>query len=143
VKIWEHREDLPCPELDVFSTDFFDTLSGMLTQVNQLPHHSQKTENQNRRQTGMKIRAPARSALPRRMPGAVRRGGGNHCRRSTARSSTWLMMMMDASSENWQKHLQKSRERLRSAQNGRRNAGVGTQNHAGFNTVAGDQKADH
>ncbi|BCP69625.1 MULTISPECIES: hypothetical protein [Enterobacter cloacae complex] len=23
VKIWEHREDLPCPELDVFSSDFF------------------------------------------------------------------------------------------------------------------------
>lgn len=23
VKIWEHREDLPCPELDVFSADFF------------------------------------------------------------------------------------------------------------------------
>lgn len=22
VKIWEHREDLPCPELDAFSTDF-------------------------------------------------------------------------------------------------------------------------
>jgi exodeoxyribonuclease VIII len=27
VKIWEHREDLPCPELDVFSTDFFDTVA--------------------------------------------------------------------------------------------------------------------
>ncbi|HIF6257899.1 TPA: exodeoxyribonuclease VIII [Enterobacter ludwigii] len=27
VKIWEHREDLPCPELDVFSSDFFDTVA--------------------------------------------------------------------------------------------------------------------
>jgi exodeoxyribonuclease VIII len=27
VKIWEHREDLPCPERDVFSTDFFDTVA--------------------------------------------------------------------------------------------------------------------
>ncbi|MDP5159508.1 exodeoxyribonuclease VIII [Enterobacter ludwigii] len=25
VKIWEHREELPCPELDVFSPEFFDT----------------------------------------------------------------------------------------------------------------------
>lgn len=24
VKIWEHHDDLPCPELDVFSSDFFD-----------------------------------------------------------------------------------------------------------------------
>lgn len=27
VKIWEHREDLPCPALDVFSSDFFDTVA--------------------------------------------------------------------------------------------------------------------
>ena len=27
VKIWEHREGLPCPELDVFSPDFFDTVA--------------------------------------------------------------------------------------------------------------------
>ncbi|MCK6988927.1 exodeoxyribonuclease VIII [Enterobacter asburiae] len=27
VKIWEHREGLPCPELDVFSSDFFDTVA--------------------------------------------------------------------------------------------------------------------
>ena len=27
VKIWEHREGLPCPELDVFSPDFFDTMA--------------------------------------------------------------------------------------------------------------------
>ena len=27
VKIWEHREDLPCPELDAFSTDFFSTVA--------------------------------------------------------------------------------------------------------------------
>lgn len=27
VKIWEHREELPCPELDVFSPDFFDTVA--------------------------------------------------------------------------------------------------------------------
>jgi exodeoxyribonuclease VIII len=27
VKIWEHREGLPCPELDVFSTEFFDTVA--------------------------------------------------------------------------------------------------------------------
>lgn len=26
VKIWEHREGLPCPELDVFSADFFDNV---------------------------------------------------------------------------------------------------------------------
>lgn len=25
VKIWEHREELPCPEFDVFSSDFFDS----------------------------------------------------------------------------------------------------------------------
>ncbi|MDC6395396.1 exodeoxyribonuclease VIII [Enterobacter asburiae] len=27
VKIWEHREGLPCPELDIFSPDFFDTVA--------------------------------------------------------------------------------------------------------------------
>ncbi|MCM7771024.1 exodeoxyribonuclease VIII [Enterobacter asburiae] len=27
VKIWEHREGLPCPELDVFSPEFFDTVA--------------------------------------------------------------------------------------------------------------------
>ncbi|EOZ1473473.1 MULTISPECIES: hypothetical protein [Enterobacter] len=27
VKIWEHREELPCPELDVFSPEFFDTVA--------------------------------------------------------------------------------------------------------------------
>lgn len=27
VKIWEHREDLACPALDVFSSDFFDTVA--------------------------------------------------------------------------------------------------------------------
>ncbi|MBT2103495.1 exodeoxyribonuclease VIII [Enterobacter mori] len=27
VKIWEHREDLPCPKLDVFSPEFFDTVA--------------------------------------------------------------------------------------------------------------------
>lgn len=27
VKIWEHREGLPCPELDVFSPAFFDTVA--------------------------------------------------------------------------------------------------------------------
>ncbi|ENL7640639.1 exodeoxyribonuclease VIII [Enterobacter hormaechei] len=27
VKIWEHREGLPCPELDVFSSNFFDTVA--------------------------------------------------------------------------------------------------------------------
>lgn len=27
VKIWEHREDLPCPEFDVFTPDFFDTIA--------------------------------------------------------------------------------------------------------------------
>jgi exodeoxyribonuclease VIII len=27
VKIWEHREDLPCPDLDVFSTEFFDSVA--------------------------------------------------------------------------------------------------------------------
>ncbi|MEP8858486.1 exodeoxyribonuclease VIII [Enterobacter asburiae] len=27
VKIWEHREGLPCPELDVFSSEFFDTVA--------------------------------------------------------------------------------------------------------------------
>jgi len=27
VKIWEHREALPCPELDVFSPEFFDTMA--------------------------------------------------------------------------------------------------------------------
>ncbi|MFB4497092.1 exodeoxyribonuclease VIII [Enterobacter hormaechei subsp. steigerwaltii] len=27
VKIWEHREDLPCPDLDVFSPEFFDTVA--------------------------------------------------------------------------------------------------------------------
>ncbi|HIE1437089.1 TPA: exodeoxyribonuclease VIII [Enterobacter hormaechei] len=27
VKIWEHREGLPCPELDVFSHEFFDTVA--------------------------------------------------------------------------------------------------------------------
>lgn len=27
VKIWEHREDLPCPVLDVFSPEFFDTVA--------------------------------------------------------------------------------------------------------------------
>ncbi|WP_171857677.1 exonuclease family protein [Enterobacter kobei] len=27
VKIWEHREDLPCPDLDVFSPEFFDSVA--------------------------------------------------------------------------------------------------------------------
>jgi exodeoxyribonuclease VIII len=27
VKIWEHREDLPCPDLDVFSPKFFDSVA--------------------------------------------------------------------------------------------------------------------
>ncbi|HCM9478381.1 TPA: exodeoxyribonuclease VIII [Enterobacter roggenkampii] len=27
VKIWEHRDGLPCPELDVFSPEFFDTVA--------------------------------------------------------------------------------------------------------------------
>ncbi|HFK5778933.1 TPA: exodeoxyribonuclease VIII [Enterobacter kobei] len=27
VKIWEHREGLPCPEFDVFSPEFFDTVA--------------------------------------------------------------------------------------------------------------------
>lgn len=27
VKIWEHREELPCPEFDVFTPDFFDTIA--------------------------------------------------------------------------------------------------------------------
>ncbi|MHC0027134.1 exodeoxyribonuclease VIII, partial [Enterobacter vonholyi] len=27
VKIWEHREGLPCPELDIFSPEFFDTVA--------------------------------------------------------------------------------------------------------------------
>lgn len=27
VKIWEHREGLPCPELDIFSSEFFDTVA--------------------------------------------------------------------------------------------------------------------
>lgn len=27
VKIWEHRDGLPCPELDVFSSEFFDTVA--------------------------------------------------------------------------------------------------------------------
>lgn len=27
VKIWEHREGLPCPELDIFSPEFFDTFA--------------------------------------------------------------------------------------------------------------------
>lgn len=27
VKIWEHREDLPCPDLDVFSPAFFDSVA--------------------------------------------------------------------------------------------------------------------
>ncbi|EPM3636470.1 exodeoxyribonuclease VIII [Enterobacter roggenkampii] len=27
VKIWEHREGLPCPELDVFSPEFFETVA--------------------------------------------------------------------------------------------------------------------
>lgn len=27
VKIWEHREGLPCPEIDAFSPDFFDTVA--------------------------------------------------------------------------------------------------------------------
>lgn len=27
VKIWEHREGLPCPELDVFSPEFFDSVA--------------------------------------------------------------------------------------------------------------------
>ncbi|ELH8607279.1 exodeoxyribonuclease VIII [Enterobacter asburiae] len=27
VKIWEHREGLPCPDLDVFSPEFFDTVA--------------------------------------------------------------------------------------------------------------------
>lgn len=27
VKIWEHREGLPCPDLDVFSPEFFDSLA--------------------------------------------------------------------------------------------------------------------
>lgn len=27
VKIWEHREDLPCPDLDIFSPEFFDSVA--------------------------------------------------------------------------------------------------------------------
>lgn len=27
VKIWEHREGLPCPDLDIFSSEFFDTVA--------------------------------------------------------------------------------------------------------------------
>ncbi|HHA2246069.1 TPA: hypothetical protein ACOEHG_000896 [Enterobacter ludwigii] len=27
IKIWEHREGLPCPEFDVFTSDFFDTIA--------------------------------------------------------------------------------------------------------------------
>lgn len=27
VKIWEHREDIPCPDLDVFSPEFFDSVA--------------------------------------------------------------------------------------------------------------------
>jgi len=27
VKIWEHREDLPCPDLEVFSPEFFDSVA--------------------------------------------------------------------------------------------------------------------
>ncbi|WP_163333062.1 exodeoxyribonuclease VIII [Enterobacter bugandensis] len=27
VKIWEHREGLPCPEFDIFSSEFFDTVA--------------------------------------------------------------------------------------------------------------------
>ncbi|SHI10142.1 exodeoxyribonuclease VIII [Pantoea sesami] len=27
VKIWEHREGLPCPEFDVFTSDFFETVA--------------------------------------------------------------------------------------------------------------------
>ncbi|WP_320718743.1 exonuclease family protein [Enterobacter cloacae] len=27
VKIWEHREGIPCPDLDVFSSEFFDTVA--------------------------------------------------------------------------------------------------------------------
>lgn len=27
VKIWEHREGLPCPDFDVFSSEFFDSVA--------------------------------------------------------------------------------------------------------------------
>lgn len=49
VKIWEHREGLPCPELDVFSPDFFDTVAiwnvnaGEPAAVPQ-PEYEEKTE---------------------------------------------------------------------------------------------------
>ncbi|MEG5320388.1 exodeoxyribonuclease VIII [Enterobacter bugandensis] len=60
VKIWEHREGLPCPELDVFSSEFFDTVAiwnvnaGEPTAAPQ-PESEEKTEwNDNKAQEEIK-----------------------------------------------------------------------------------------
>lgn len=60
VKIWEHREGLPCPELDVFSPEFFDTVAiwnvnaGEPTAAPQ-PESEEKTEwNDNKAQEEIK-----------------------------------------------------------------------------------------
>ncbi|WP_150143404.1 exonuclease family protein [Enterobacter bugandensis] len=57
VKIWEHREDLPCPALDVFSSDFFDTVAIWNVNAGE-PAAAQQPETDNKetgRAAGVKI----------------------------------------------------------------------------------------